>query len=160
MLIPFDSTNTVYTTNPGYAGSYVQPTVYRKLTMDNGANIVVNGAISVGSQICTANFHNGAPSGPSGFIDMESGSSITINNGAKLYAWGFITGSGNVTITNGGRVYENLQIRDWRGGNCTSSMEGNDQGVFVFSQYFVQNIEASLTLESGAILKDIEKRKE
>ena len=159
LLIPFDVANTVYTTKPGDDGSdtYATTSVYRKLTMAQGANITVDGAISVGGKISTnqsapnlPTYTNGAPSGPLGHIEMAEGSSITVNKGANLYAWGYVTGSGNVTIKSGGNVYEDLQIRDWRGGNATSDMKENKQDVFPFNQYYIQNIEAPLTLEAGA----------
>ena len=50
---------------------------------------------------------------------MNSGSQITVENGGNLYAWGYITGSGNVRITSGATVYECFQVTDWRGGSAT-----------------------------------------
>lgn len=78
---------------------------------------------------------------------MADNSSITVKNGGKLYAWGFISGSGSVLAESGATVYEFYQIADFRGGSATSAM-GNK--VFPFSQYFVQNIEVPLTLNAGA----------
>jgi len=160
LLIPCDTNNTVYTTKPGDDGedSIVNPSIYRTLTMAQGASIRVNGAISIGGKISTnqsisqPQFTNGAPSGPLGRIDMKGGSSITVNSGGNLYAWGFVTGSGSVTVKSGGSIYENLQIRDWRGGNCTTSMisKKDSYRVFPFSQYYIQNVEVPLTLEAGA----------
>ena len=154
LLIPFDAANTLYTTTPGLyptENSFkVTPTVYRKLTMANGANITVNGAISVSAQTNASGGNKvgaGSPVGPCGFIDMNSGSSITVNNGAALYAWGFIIGSGNITAKSGAKVYENFQMQDFRGGSAFSNLKNE---VFTTSQYYVQNIEVPLTLESGA----------
>ena len=78
---------------------------------------------------------------------MADNSSITVKNGGKLYAWGFISGSGSVLAESGATVYEFYQIADFRGGSASSSM---GHGVFPFSQYFVQNIEVPLTLNAGA----------
>lgn len=160
LLIPRDAANTVETT-PGDDGNntYTAPTVYRKLTMASGANITVNGTINIGGKIGTymvatgydlPTYVNGAPSGPLGYIDMASNSSITVNSGGSLYAWGFITGSGAVTVKENGNVYEDLQIRDYRGGDETSGMVENTSKVFPFTQYYIQNIEVPLTLEYGA----------
>ncbi len=165
LLIPCDDAHTVYTTKPGDDGAdtYKETSKFRELTMAEGANITVNGAISIGGKIgtnmtgevvsTTYYFTNGAPSGPLGYIAMNSGSGITVNSGGDLYAWGFITGSGDVTIKNGGMIYEDLQIRDYRGGNCTTSMlqSKDTYEVFPFSQYYIQNVECPLTLEAGAI---------
>ena len=152
LLVPFDSDNTMFTTQVTTVGdaSYAKPTAYRNLTLAEGANITVNGAISVSAKHCYAQgskFHGGAPTGSVGFVTMNEGSAITVNNGGTLYAYGFITGDGNVTAKSGAKVYENFQIADFRGGSQSTSM---NNGVFPISQYYVQNIEVPLTIESGA----------
>ena len=81
---------------------------------------------------------------------MEEGSTITVNSGGKLYAYGFITGLGSVTANNGATVYEYFQIPDFRGGTQSTDMQN---GVFPLSQYYVQNIEVPLTLHYGAVEK-------
>ena len=81
---------------------------------------------------------------------MQEGSSIMLNNGANLYAWGYITGDGSITANSGANVYEYYQVTDWRGGTQTYNMANNKQKVFPFTQYYVQNIEAALTLNAGA----------
>ena len=157
LLIPFDDANTCYTTAPATTGNaYTKPSCYRKLTMDGGANLTVNGALSV-SAMHTArgngfngNEGGGAPSGKYGYIFMDEGSSITVSNGGGLYVYGYISGDGTVTARSGSEVYENMQVKDFRGGSVTLAMAGNEQKVFPLNQYFIQNIEAELILESGA----------
>lgn len=157
LLIPYNAANTLCTTKPtDYGGdSYVKPTAYRTLTMAAGANIAVDGAISVSGSQSPKYKYNGMPSGPVGFINMKSGSAITVNSGAYLYVWGYITGSGSVSINNGGTVYECFQIADYRGGDVTTSMNSNADtyGVFPFNQYYLQNVEVPMTLYAGAIEK-------
>lgn len=152
LLIPFDEAGTCYTTTPGTVGaSYTRPTAFRTLTMAEGASISVDGAISVSakhSAESTNQFAGGSPSGPCGFVKMQSGSTITVNNGGAAYVYGFIIGDGSVTAKSGAVVYENFQIANFRGGSASFAMNG--KGVFPFSQYYVQNIEVPLTLESGA----------
>ncbi len=151
LLIPFNGAKTLYKETPAYTKTAETPTVYRTLTMAPGSSIVVNGSISVGGKHYTTS--SGAcckPTGAYGLIKMQAGSNITLNNGAALFAWGYIIGDGNITANSGSKVYEYFQIADWRGGGVTSRMNGNKEGVFPFSQYYVQNIEAALTLKSGA----------
>ena len=81
---------------------------------------------------------------------MQEGSSITLDEGANLYAWGYITGDGEITATSGSTVYEYFQVADWRGGTAVSNLLDNEKKVFPFSQYYVQNIEAALTIQAGA----------
>ena len=149
LLIPFDENKTLYTDTPtALSVDGGSRRAYRTLTLAEGASLTVNGGISVGGRYkCAAGSASGGMTGAYGLISMESGSRITVKFGGALYAWGFVTGSGNVTVESGGTVYEWYQIADFRGGSATSDM-GNK--VFPFSQYFVQNVEAPMTINAGA----------
>ena len=148
LLIPFDAAGTLYTNAPAAIRTAPASKPFRTLTMSEGASITVNGAISLGGRYYAAGGgEQGRPVGDYGYIKMADNSSITVKNGGKLYAWGFISGSGSVLAESGATVYEFYQIADFRGGSASSAM-GNK--VFPFSQYFVQNIEVPLTLNAGA----------
>ena len=158
LLIPFDSANTLYTSEPactssiGSNAAWVQPTAYRTLTLASDANITVNGAISISGKHAASNGgkpYSGAPTGPVGWVQMMSGSQITLNSGANLYVWGFIQGAGNITAKNGSHVYENFQFTDFRGGSNLTQMIGEGT-VFPINQYYVQNIEVATKYEAGA----------
>ena len=156
LLVPFDDASTLYTTEPEAVESTANQTAYRTLTLNSGTSITVNGAISVGGKLyASSSTHVCKPTGAYGQIKMSSGSQITVANGGALYAWGYITGSGNVRITSGATVYECFQVTDWRGGNATFKFATpkNVKKVFPFSQYYVQNIEAPLTIEYGGAEK-------
>ncbi len=150
LLIPFDAANTVYTDEPGTLETYTKPTAYRTLTMAEGATLTVNGSLCVSGCQSSKYQQNGFVTGPVGFINMNANSSIVVNNGGNLYAWGYITGSGTVEAMNGATVYEDFQLADFRGGDGTSSMASNKYGVFPMSQYYLQNIEVPLKLYAGA----------
>lgn len=152
LLIPFDVSGTCYTTNPDavYLSSYSAPSAYRTLTMKTNSVMKVEGNVSVSAKMISASGSQPAAGGvydKYGHIKMEEGSIITLTGSANLYAWGYISGDGKVIAQAGTTVYEGFQINDFQGGSAISSM-GNK--VFPFSQYYVQNIEASLTLECGA----------
>ena len=119
LLIPFDSNNSLYTTTPDDAGMtecmpyqmvyYEVPYPFRTLTLSSGANIVVDGAISLSAQhaiVQDGNVFGGAPCGPVSFLVMQEDSSIIVNNGGSLYVWGYITGKGTIVAKNGANVYE------------------------------------------------------
>ena len=147
LLIPFDEAGTLYTDAPAAIRTTPKSKPFRTLTMSEGTSITVNGAISLGGRYFAAGGgQQGRPVGDYGYIKMADNSSITVKNGGKLYAWGFISGSGSVLAESGATVYEFYQIADFRGGSASSNM-GNK--VFPFSQYFVQNIEVPLTLNAG-----------
>lgn len=152
LLIPFDETEALYTTTPAYTTTAETQKAYKTLTMAAGSSITVNGgAISVGGKHFTSSGRECCkPTGAYGLIKMQEGSSIMLNNGANLYAWGYITGDGSITANSGANVYEYYQVTDWRGGSQTGNMANNEQKVFPFTQYYVQNIEAALTLNAGA----------
>ena len=148
LLIPFDAAGTLYTDSPAAIRTAPASKPFRTLTMSDGTSITVNGAISLGGRYYAAGgSEQGRTVGDYGYIKMADNSSITVKNGGNLYAWGFISGSGSVLAESGAKVYEFYQIADFRGGSASSNM-GNS--VFPFSQYFVQNIEAPLTLNAGA----------
>ena len=148
LLIPFDEAGTLYTDAPAAIRTTPESKPFRTLTMSEGTSITVNGAISLGGRYFAAGGgQQGRPIGDYGYIKMADNSSITVKNGGKLYAWGFISGSGSVLAESGATVYEFYQIADFRGGSASSGM---GHGVFPFSQYFVQNIEVPLTLNAGA----------
>ena len=150
LLIPFDAAKTCYTSTPTAITSTPTAKPFRTLTMaaDSSLTLASGAAISIGGQYYAASGGaSGKMVGPYGYIKRESGSAIDVQSGASLYAWGFISGSGSVTVERGGSVYEWYQILDFRGGSASSDM-GNK--VFPFSQYAVQNVEVPLTLHAGA----------
>lgn len=156
LLIPCDEEGTVYRDEPVVIDeTWESPVAYRTLTLAEGANLIVNGELSLASPHVpgAGSKENGAsPHKTYGHIVTEEGSNITVNDGAFLYAYGYITGEGTVTAKSGATVYEYFQIMDFRGGSATTDMAstGADYEVFPLSQYYVQNIEVPLTIEAGA----------
>ena len=147
LLIPFDDNHTLYTTKPSSESSYTEPTAYRTLTLAEGANIIINGSLSLSAKIRTgsASKESSCPTGKVSFVKMEKGSNITVNG--NLYVYGFITGSGTITANSTAIVYECFQFMDYRGGSQSTAMKNN---VFPMSQYYVQNVEVPMTLKKGA----------
>lgn len=155
LLIPFDEMGTLYTSKPDYVNTAEKQKAYKTLTMAPGSSITVDGAISVGGKHFAGSSGSCCKAtGQYGQIIMQEDSRITLNNHANLYAWGYITGDGQITANSGATVYEYFQVTDWRGGNAVLSMITSlTNHVFPFSQYYVQNIEAPLTIQNGATEK-------
>ena len=153
LLIPFDEGGTLYKAVPEVIyNAYSTPTAFRTMEMADGANITVQngGAISLGSKLSSKGQmggYNGTPTGPDGRIYMRSGSNITLSDGANLYTWGYIYGSGDIEALSGSTVYEAFQIKDWRGGSATRDVVDY---AFIFNQYYIQNIEVPIKIHSGA----------
>ena len=170
LVVPFDSNATIYTGNQtATSDAFVTPTPYRTLTLAENCVLTVQGSLHVSAKQSSS--AEGSPVGPVGWIRMNKNSRIDVLGGGKLYAYGYITGSSEakVNIASGGTVYENFQITDWRGGKASAAMAATQSqlnnwafklfvgsglplnpGAFPISQYYIQNIEVPLTLESGA----------
>lgn len=153
LLIPYSGDTTIHTTEPSTTKNQDAAsgwTPYKTLTMQAGAHITVYGAINVDSLV-TGN--KSEPTGPYGLIQTGEDTSILLKDGANLYCWGFITGDGEVRAQSGASVYECFQLLGWRGGDTSSKMVGNTSKVFPVNKYAVQNVEATLVLEAGAMEK-------
>ena len=151
LLVPHDAAKTLFKETPTAVSSGSVSTKnneYKRLTLAGGTTLTVQGSLSVGGQHrACAGSSAGYMSGNYGQVWLEGGSQIVVENGGNLYAWGFVSGAGSVSVNSGGTAHEWYQITDFRGGTATMGM-GNK--VFPFSQYYVQNIEAALTLYPGA----------
>lgn len=117
------------------------------LTMAANAHINVNGKIGIsGDMYCKESGYTGYNNTPFGRIHMEAGSLIQLNSGARLYAWGFITGAGNIKVKNNAEVHEMFQVGDMQTvGNLADGYYGNAHGHFLINQYSIPNIEVPTT---------------
>ena len=119
--------------------------------------------ISAGSAICVqsmvasigADNPNGLPFSY-GHIELKENCNLNFLGGSKLISFGYVTGpkSSSIVMNDGSRVKEFLQVYDWRGGTATSTayltQKFQNNKIFLINQYFVQNIEAPLTIKAGA----------
>ena len=153
LLVPYDSVFSIDIDEPDLVKAVgpSTPSVFRMLTLADGAKLIVNGTVCVNAKINSTNTsYTGQTTGKYGRLALASGSSVTVNNGGKLISWGSVTGSGAITAESGAKIYEPFVICDMRGGTATSALKDNAQKVFPFSQYYAQNIEAPLTIKYGA----------
>ena len=125
-----------------------------RLTLASGANLNVSGKIEVGGELyCVESGLISYNNSPYAHIRMEEGSLIQLNSGARLYAWGFITGAGNITVKNGAEVHEMFQIGDMPAMSpLVQYYNNNNHKFFPLNQYFIQNIEAQTTYYYGSKL--------
>lgn len=119
----------------------------RCLTFAEGVNLDVYGTIEVSAKQYTTNVGRIAyVLGPYGRIHLENGSTVTLNNGAKINAWGYITGEGEIRVKNGAEVREFFQVHDMKAASAipdwTSSDNKSTYKAFLMNQYYIQSIEA------------------
>ncbi len=169
LYIPYNTSETPIT-KPAVLETATALSAYRTLTFTEGANINVNGNICVGGQIMagTGSTHTGGyPHGACGMIDMSKGGHIELNNGANLYAWGFVKGQdmdqgnntinvGTVTANSGSSVWEDFSYGDFRGGGACSTIKGKESSwkFFPFQSYSIHNVEIPVTFKYGSADKN------
>ncbi|MBR2167470.1 MAG: InlB B-repeat-containing protein [Paludibacteraceae bacterium] len=167
LYIPYSTSETSQTVPKLISQSAPALSPYCKLIMVEGANINCNGTICVGGQITSMGGGNfsGYPVGACGILDMSKGGHIELNDGAVLYAWGFIKGqdmdqgnntigAGTITANSGAKVYEDFSGEN-RGGSACSALaqDGIDLKSFPFQGYTIQNIEVPVTYKFGSTLQ-------
>ncbi|MEE1253444.1 MAG: InlB B-repeat-containing protein [Paludibacteraceae bacterium] len=169
LLIPYEETYRNATNTPDWYDDNANkpPKSFRTLTLAAGAKVTVNGAINVNAKLRSLQNTNGAQSGASGMINMQEGSTITLNSGANLYCWGIIYGKGEITANSGATVYESFQVNDYPGGSIMAPKieilgQGNPNGqyqnfidhkVFPVRIFCFPNIQSKLHLHYGATEK-------
>ncbi len=163
LLIPADNTY-MYATgdlDPKRYGDGLKFSPYRKLIVERGTQITVNGSISVFAKLNYVHTSTSNVVGAHGILELQDGVHIDVYGG--LYVMGYIINPQNTTITednlnsvghitarSGATIYEVLQLQDWRGGTATTGMVTGSAKVFPLNQYYVQNIEAPITFENGS----------
>lgn len=167
LYIPYSTSETSQTVPKLISKSAPALSPYRKLIMVEGANINCNGTICVGGQITSmeGGSFSGYPVGACGILDMSKGGHIELNDGAVLYAWGFIKGqdmdqgnntigAGTITANSGAKVYEDFSGEN-RGGSACSALaqDGISLKSFPFQGYTIQNIEVPVTYKFGSTLQ-------
>ena len=154
LLVPYSGQTAAKTTSLERVYGYTKPAANLKLSFGSGVNLDVLGTIEAGSKQAGSGQtggYNGAPHLSYGWIYLAEGSTMTLENGAKLFAWGYVTGTGEIDAKRGSTVYEMFQLTDWRGGTAISGMEGNSQKVMPVNQYYIQNVECPIKFRPGAI---------
>lgn len=136
--------------------AYQKPSEFRRLTFASGVNMQVFGSIEV-SCLQHANDvsnygYNSNPWGPYGHLVLEENTKLTLQDGSHIYAWGFVTGKGEIDARRGSTIHEQFQMGDWKGGTTSASLLTDERGVFPVTQYYIQNVEAPAKFHPGAVL--------
>lgn len=133
-----------------------KPTLFRKLEIPETADVLVKGKLNVNATITGRDgFYQAIVSGNYGCITLAKNAKLTLEENSELYCYGYINGEGMVVAESGATSYEPLQITDWGGGSAALAFvnagdSANKDAAFYFSQYYVQNIEATYRVEYGA----------
>lgn len=150
LVVPYDAENDTSptktencTTEPG------QSKVFRKLTVPSGVQLKVPSAATL-----IVNAVQGAQNGAasmgrivSDYGELEVNGKLDVTG--TLYARGFVTGSGQVTANSSSKIYQLMQIQDWRGGSVTFGLYNY---LMAINMYSFENIMADMTYRGGSQL--------
>lgn len=126
----------------GAISSYITLTVKDSLTVSG--NLVA----SARQEQSTGGY--GRIFGKAGYVKVDG--SMSVSGTGKLYAYGMITGAGQINVASGGYVYELAEFRDMR--QIQAMMDAYQHGkAFPFSHFFIKNNEVSTTYAAGSYLK-------
>lgn len=121
LVIPCDEQHLAYKKHLEYSDAIQYGHAYRTLRLAPGVVLTANGgSICVGGkQTCmkaSAASSTATVYGDYGLILLAAGSQLVVESGANLYAYGYISGDGEVSVMENAMVHEFFQIMDWRGG--------------------------------------------
>ena len=134
------------------------PKLYLNITVLTGVEINLYGTITIGADRGRAGTAGAGTEG-----DVRTGySQITLNGNmtvfGTLWSFGYIKGSGTITVQNGASVYEPFVVKDWRGGTNAAGAYGGTSGgkdelnnVVPFNQYEMHHIEVEMIIQYGSI---------
>lgn len=149
LIVPSSDAFDLSDTGSNVHGYPVSGSIFRTLTVKSGATLTVNGSLLVaGNQACNSPY-SGVRTGNYGAMTIEGNAAVVVANGGSLYARGLVSGDGAITALNGAKVYQMLQITDYRGGTVTTEIY---EKLFPFSAYNLTNITCPITYEFGSEL--------
>lgn len=128
-------------------GSPTGGSVYRTLAVTETAKLTVNGTLLVAGNQASLSPNTGVRTGSYGAMTVASTASVEVASGGSLYARGQVSGEGHITADSGAKIYQLLQVVDYRGGTVTSRIYKN---VFPFNCYNLTNITCPVTYEYGS----------
>ena len=169
VVVPFDDTDTRNTdtfVDDGNLGRKGAPSstpttpssAYRTLTVPQGATLNVNSGATLLVNAKTATYDTSNQSCVYGkYGKMVLGGQMDVSG--TLYANGYIVDEnhdndkqhvGHINAKAGSKVYQIMQIKDFRGGTVTSAVSGK---VMAINMYYFQNIMADITYKYGSEMK-------
>lgn len=114
-------------------------------------NLSDNTALDVLSHMSAGNGGGGFKLNTYGVLNNNG--VINLNSGSTFRSLGVSNGSGKINALDGSLVYEMFKITDFKGGSISSIYNNNN--IFPFSLYYIDNIQCDLYLNYGSDYKFI-----
>lgn len=127
-----------------------------KLAVSAETTLNVEGSLVIGGQIGSGHYPKNKTLGVAGgtvgdHANVELKGIINVQNGGILSACGYVLGDGNVNVASGGTLYQPVTFMDHRSGHY-AAISNNDK-IFPYNRYTLQNIQSDIHMVSGAIMK-------
>lgn len=124
---------------------------FRTLTVPADYTLNVNGTLNVNALQGSSNGGTYHSHVVSDYGSMVVNGTVNVNAAGKLYARGYVTGTGNINVLRSGTMYQMLQMVDWRGGVYSAPVATNSNyPTLPFSGYYLQNNMVHTTYNYGA----------
>ena len=120
---------------------------FRKLTVEAGKTLTVNGTLIVGG-VQHAKDQNAQGQTSGDYAEIVCNGTVQVANSGALTVYGKITGSGTTRVANGATVKIPYLVTDYAGGTNTDALYGAKS--FPFGQYATINVQNTMVVEGGA----------
>ena len=148
LLVPFEASTTNYNSSDTSSGS--GGNVYSALIIPSGITINVNSGSSLvtGAKIGyrQSAAQDAATNARNRGVLINNGT-IVCKSGGNINSYGFIKGSGTLTLNNGAVAQDCMAVYDFSGGTAASSMY---KKVLPMTNWSMHNISCETTIYSGA----------
>ncbi|MBO5774172.1 MAG: InlB B-repeat-containing protein, partial [Clostridia bacterium] len=152
----------------------ITPALYLVLSVPSNVTITVNGSgarFAVGALTGSRNAGTHQNKVTGNYSEVHLSGKIVVTNSAKLEAYGYVKGSGEISTNGTATIKENMYLEGWPGGSVAGGMylsnkknigglslvlggtiSESNPSTFPFKQYQLRSIEARLVLNYGASL--------
>ncbi len=157
LLIPCDNRMSGYAENgypPDNPTAEGDAVLYRTLTIADGVTLTVKGTVLINAVTGRVGSASYLPYGNTGYYgQVNLAGEIVVENGGVFDCAGFVRNAGGrVTLKSGATMYETYAIAKWRGGSAVVSHFALDMNIMPIYEWSMNNMQASLRVESGATL--------
>ena len=147
LSVPWDLTEDPATSMLQTGNSTASVSVYTSAAI-NGT-VTLEGSLVASGVQSNASGANGRACGKVGQFIING--LVNVSSTGTVYAYGMITGQGNIAVASGGNVYELMEIRDMRAFDPLQTVVTNKK-AFPFNHYFVKANEVATIYTVGGKL--------
>ncbi|MBR3561561.1 MAG: InlB B-repeat-containing protein [Oscillospiraceae bacterium] len=150
LLVPCNGNDSGYQNGNNYDNPTAasNKSLFRTLTIAGGATLTVNGTLLVNSVSGRAAAGHYDQDITGGYGQIVLNGNLVVNSDGVLDNFGYISGSGLITVKSGATVGDLYVVKNWRGGSQAADMYSAN--VYPMNEYEQQNITVPVSVESGA----------